>query len=456
MKNSAFLKLAFSTVAIAVPTAGCTQFGMDAPSTAARAETVQAKKANGWALKAEKLLAKGQADQALTFAEMAVEGDMRNLEYRGLLARSYVANGRFASAERTLMDVMELGQVDPRTVVSLALARIAQGKVESAISLVEANRAILPASDYGLALALAGDAKRAIAVLTDAIRSDNATARTRQNLALAFAMDGRWREAQVMALQDMPQETVDSHLVKWAQYARPGAYTVRIAGLLGVNPVEDAGQPVRLALNNAAAADVQMAALDPVSVASAEPAPVDMIAELAATGPVPGGESNVVVASVDPSTVIEAEPAPLIRAPVGPTKAAQAEKVEKPVSKPVKLALADVPAVSPSRSVSGSHLVQLGAFSSAANAQKAWSDLTSKHSVLKGFSSASSTVTVKGKKFVRLAAMGFGNAQSANAVCSRIKSSGGVCLVRNISGEAQPVRMARAKSGKKPVRIAAR
>lgn len=454
MKNTAFLKLAFSTVAIAAPVAGCAQMGMDAPSTAARSEAAQAKKANGWALKAEKLLAKHKADQALTFAEMAVEGDMRNLEYRGLLARAYVANGRFASAERTLMDVMELGQVDPRTVVSLALARIAQGKVDSAVALVEAHRSILPASDYGLALALAGDPKGAIAVLTDAIRSDNATARTRQNLALALAMDGRWREAQVMALQDMPQESVDRQLVKWAQYARPGAYAVRIAGLLGVTPVEDAGQPMRLALQNALPADVQMAAADPVPapVAVAAVAPTDFSAELSAVGPAPGGESDVKVA-VAPSVPVQAEAAPLIRAPEGPTKSAHAEK---PAAKPVKLALADVPAATPQKSVSGTHLVQLGAFSSAANAQKAWSDLTAKHGVLKGFSSASSTVTVKGKKFVRLAAMGFGNAQSANAVCSRIKSSGGDCIVRNLSGDAQPVRMAQAKRAKKPVRIASR
>ena len=82
------------------------------------------------------------------------------------------------------MDVMELGQIDPRTVVSLALARIAQGNVDSAISLVEANRSIVPASDYGLTLALAGQSGRAVEVLSDAIRADNASARTRQNLAL--------------------------------------------------------------------------------------------------------------------------------------------------------------------------------------------------------------------------------------------------------------------------------
>ena len=69
--------------------------------------------------------------------------------------------------------------------------------------------------------------------------------------------------------------------------------------------------------------------------------------------------------------------------------------------------------------------------------------LSKRYGVLGGFNSASSTVTVGGKKLVRLAASGFGNAASANAACSQIKAQGGVCLVRSNGGEA-PVRMAKA------------
>jgi cell division septation protein DedD len=96
-------------------------------------------------------------------------------------------------------------------------------------------------------------------------------------------------------------------------------------------------------------------------------------------------------------------------------------------------------------------LVQLGAFSSAANAQAAWNKLSKRHGVLNGFESASSTVTVNGKKLIRLAASGFGNASTAYAACQQIKSQGGVCLVRN-SGGGAPVRMAQ-NSGR---RVAAR
>lgn len=450
MNKTLFIKLAITTAFIAVPSVGCTQMGVSSASANVSA-AAQAKKALGWAQQSEKMLAKGQVDKALTYAEAAVEGDLRNVDYRALLARIYMQQGRFVAAERTLMDVVELGQADPRTIVSLALAKTAQGKVESAISLVDAHRAILPASDYGLALALAGDTKRAVDVLVDAIRSNNASSRTRQNLALAYALDNRWREAQVMASQDMPQTVVDQRIVQWAQYARPGAYEVRVAGLLGVKAQADTGQPVRLALN-AAPTDVQMASVaapESVSIAMAEP-----MAELAAIGAAPvdfgagaGAEDNVLVAVANPVPAFEA---PLIKAPEGPSKAAEAV-----VRAPVKLALADTRPASAAKPVSGTHLVQLGAYSSPGNAKNAWGKLQSKYGVLQGFDSASSSVMVNGKKLTRLAAMGFGNKASADAACRAIKAKGGDCIVRSTSGEKAPVQMARA-TARKPVKMASR
>ena len=452
MNQKLFFKLAISTAFIAVPSIGCTQMGVSSASAAMSVEA-QAKKAQIWAVKSEKLFAKGQTDKALTYAEAAVEGDMRNVEYRALLARIYMKQGRFVAAERTLMDVIELGQADPRTVVSLSLAKIAQGKVESAISLVDAHRAILPASDYGLALALAGDGKRAVEVLVDAIRSNNATSRTRQNLALAYALDNRWREAQVMAAQDMTQTMVDQRIVQWAQYARPGAYEVRVAGLLGVKAQADNGQPVRLALNAAGANDVQMAAVGPVEVTSVAVANVDAAVELAAIGPAPitgldtaVEDSKITVAVAEKGPVFEA---PLIKAPEGPAKASGAV-----VKAPVKLAIADIKPVQ-TKAVSGKYLVQLGAYSSTANAKEAWGKLVAKYGVLQGFDSASSSVTINGKKLTRLAAMGFGNKASADAACKAIKAKGGDCIVRSTGGEPAPVQMAQAKP-RKPVKLAAR
>ncbi len=473
MNRNIFVKLALTTTMAAMPFFAGGSLGAKAKGEGDANTAKMAKKVHGWALKAEKDLGKGQVASAEQLAEMAVAADLTNADYRSLLARIYMAQGRFVAAERTLMDVIELGQVDARTVVGVAIMRIAQGKTESAISLIEANQSIVPASDYGLALALAGKTTQAVDVLTDAIRSDNATARTRQNLALAYALDGRWREARIMAVQDMPETQVNERITEWAQYARPGAYQMRVAGLLRVTPVaDDPGQPVQLALSTAKS-NIQMADAGAVqngavpvveqSVAVAEVAPivetaqqVDQISEPAAIamGPqiryvsIPVGippEFERAVASKNvyaPRKIAKSsKTAPLIAAPSGPTKTAVAAKAA--AKTPVKLALAET--ATPQKS-GGSHLVQLGAYTTAEGAKAAWQKLQAKHSALGGYHSASQSVVVNGKKFVRLAAIGLNSKASADSLCSKLKAGGGDCIVRNVGGtNDQPVKLASAK-----------
>jgi D-alanyl-D-alanine carboxypeptidase len=454
MNSKFMIKLALTTAFVALPSFVSSTVAVSSDMKASPVQAT-AKKAHSWARKAEKAIVKGKLDKALMYSELAVEGDMMNRDYRALLARVYMAQGRFSSAERTYMDLVDLGQVDPRTVISLALTRIAQGKVESAVALVDAHRSIIPASDYGLTLALAGKSDQAVELLSEAIRQDNATARTRQNLALAYALSGRWREARIMAVQDMPQDRVNQRITEWAQYARPGAYETRVAGLLKVTPQQDSGQPIRLALSNVSNGLASAAVADEPQVAVAA-----ATQELAAVGEAPASmlkgfdavaENNTAMSvapqvatikQVDvPASVSASAPmaeAPLIRALAGPAKSAS--KVE--AKEPVKLALSTQEPKAPvSRSVSGTHLVQLGAFSSTANAKKAWEQLTNRHSVLTGFNSASSSVKVNGKTLIRLAAMGFGSQKSANDLCNSIKAKGGSCIVRSVSGPA-PVRLA--------------
>ncbi len=469
MNTNFIMKLAITTAVVVVPSIGCTSIGISS-TMKVTSEQASAKKAAVWAHKAQEAKAKGKMDKALMFSELAVEGDMNNREYRAQLAQMYMSQGRFQSAERTWMDVMDLGQVDPRTVISLSLSRIAQGKVESAVALVEANQSIIPASDYALTLALAGQSSRAVEILSDSIRNDNASSRTRQNLALAYALEGRWREARVMASQDMPQNRVNDRIAEWAQYARPGAYQMRVAGLLKVTPQDDLGQPVRLAL---AGSQGQLAS----NSAAQEPMVVPASSQLAAVGPAPAADSTGFAAANELSPEVYADAlavqvamaapqatpasnvqpigvmsngikmvsipvlgdysisdAPLIKAAKGPSKLAMQTRA------PAKLALADVQPKA-SKLAGGSHLVQLGAYGSAASAKSAWDKLTNQHAFLSGFTSASSTVKVNGKTYVRLAAAGFDSAQSANNICSKIKLAGGSCIVRSIPAK-QPVGLA--------------
>jgi|688.fasta_scaffold69204_1 Flp pilus assembly protein TadD len=415
MKSNFIVKLALSTAFVAVlamtPTASATGAIRTSKESAKQASP---EKALQWAKKAEQAIAKNKNDRALQFAELVVEAEPQSPDYRALLARIYMAKGRFASAERTLMDVIELGKVDPRTVISLALSRIAQGNTESAVALIDSQRSILPVSDYGLTLALAGRSGEAIRILIDAVRNDSASSRTRQNLALAYALDGRWRDARVMASQDMAQDAVNEHIAEWAQFAQPGAYTLRVAGLLKIRPdLSDLGQPAHLALNHAAAPALAVA--DNVPAAPAFDA-----------------------LSPDPAT----EPAAI--APTVVAQSAGFAAVEKPMIKvsnrPAKLGLAEVPASRPAF-LGKSHLIQLGAFSSAASAQAAWKRYAARYGALRGLKSVSSTVTVNGRKLTRIAAMALGDAARASATCRQIKSQGGACFVVPITGS-QSVRLA--------------
>lgn len=471
MKRDLILKMAASSMVFATVLTGCGPFGGGSvASMSSKPATV--KDGAKYAKKAEKALAKGDLENAIAYAERSVAGVGNDPETRALLGQTYLAAGRMASAERSFQDAMELGKSDARTILSLSLAQLGQGKADKAKTLIVNNRQFIPAADYGLALALAGDSKTAIEVLEQAIRGSNVTGRTRQNLGLAYALDGRWKEAKLMAVQDVAPAAVTERVMQWAQMARPGAYQTRIATVLNVTPVaNDPGQPVQLALrSNFAPTNV---AASPNEDYGREVASFDRNTPLPAIGPAPKAgddvdflakENNVKVASVtlpasnavakapanvspakaQPKTALAATPANYVveRAKPAPVKTAAVENTA--AAKPVLQKTAYQPASQTVVSTSGTHLVQLGAFSSPASAKRAWGILSARNSDLKSFRYASSSINVKGRTLYRLAAIGFGNAQTAEAMCDGIKAKGGNCIVRHAKGvsKAAPTRMA--------------
>lgn len=480
MKRDMILKLAASTMVISLTLTGCGPFGGDSVASSS-SKPATAKDGAKYGKKASKALAKGQTEKAIAFAERSVAGVGSDPETRALLGQAYLSAGRFASAERSFKDAMELGKNDARTILSLSLAQLGQGKADQAKRLVQSNRQFIPTADYGLALALSGDASGAVDVLEQAIRQANVTGRTRQNLGLAYALDGRWREAKLMATQDMTPSTVDTRMMEWAQMARPGAYETRVASVLNVRPIaNDPGQPVRLALNAAPVPAVAVASATPAQDYSREVASFDRNTPLPAVGPAPRAEKQVnfmakendvkvTKVALPASKPVVSKPAPKakvakVQPRVSPSKKFVVEGDKPKTKKPVQFAQATpvkTPAVQaiaavqpvlqkvafttkPRASSSGTHLVQLGAFSSAEGAKRAWSILSSKNNDLAAFQYASSRINVKGKTLYRLAAVGFGNSETAKAMCSGIKAKGGSCIVRNVKGvnKAAPVRMA--------------
>ena len=528
MKKNVTFKLAASTLALGLTMVGCKPAAQRPTAMSAKAATDQ-QGAHKLYEKAQETAQQGNLSQALTFAERAVERAPRDAGYRMLLADLYLKNGRFVSAEAAFSDVLALDAGNKRAGLSRVLAMIGQGKTSAAaIELDRLSTSAAPA-DVGLAYALAGQPQRAIEMLEPAARAPDANGRVRQNLALAYALAGDWQKARTIAAQDLSPAELGSRLEQWASLANPAAPYTQVATLLGVTPVEDPGQPVRLALAPVAPEPQAYAAVElplpaPVQPAPAEVAPVAAQAAAAVPPFIQTPPQPVQLAAVAPPQPVQEpiagparealaysapEPIDTFSAPVAvasvqvpvnsaPAKVVTAESfapdapmplkrpriageygfaaAEAPVAAPVKhktIAGAQFAAAvqslntapprvsrpaSPVKSpiaafalrrfqktkqgnASGRYVVQLGAFRSASQVEKAWAQARQRYG-FRGVEPLSTTVTIPGQgTFHRLAVAGFGDAGDANRVCSSIKAKQGACFVRTTAGDA-PVKWA--------------
>ena len=450
-------------------------------ASAGFSEDVVAKQApNKTAAAAQSALSKGPVDKAIELAEAMVAASPREPAYRALLAHAYLKAGRFQSASATFDDAMKLGDNSAMTALGLALSYSAAGRNRDAVAILDDWRDAIPVSDLGLALALAGEPTRGSAVLADALRNGENTPKLRQNLAYAYALDGRWREARIMMMQDVPAGEIDARISDWAAKTRPEDYQIRVAGLLNAPLRSDPGQPSRLALNTSPVTEqlaAQTAAVAPVQqVAAAAPA-----AELP---PVAAAQPVAALASYTPVTAPAAEPAP---APA-PSKfaAAFAEPAAAPaptpvvdgsgmafISQPVVQAvpvgqyrvprgLAVVSARTAPRRIAyaapvpsnapGTHMVQLGSFFTEQGARRAWGIYTAKNPELRGFRMTITQAQVRGKTYFRVAAAGINGSQGAWGLCGTVKSRGMACFAyaarTGVPGTKAPAatQMARAKA----------
>jgi len=406
---------------------------------------------------AAQALQSGQLEQARGAMEQAVALSPRDSGYRQLLADIYLKSGRFGSARTTYGDVLELDPSNVRAALSIALIQIAQGNPRAAVSRLDDLAGRAPAADVGLAYALAGATDRAVNLLENAARAPGATARTRQNLALAYAMAGDWRRARAVAGQDLSPAELPARMEQWAAFARPGAGATQVAALLGVSPAEDPGQPVRLALApQAAPAEQAFAAAEPVPAPveaqppvaeAAPPAPVQIAEAPPAEAPafwVPSAQSyRAPTEAPVESAGAPAEPpapAPEVRAQY----AAAARSLVTPEPALIRAgAVARVPApifqrARPQvtvRNGTAPVVVQLGAFSNEANAERAWLQAASRYG-LQGRRPLTTTIDLNGRHLHRVSVSGFASAGDAQRLCGQIRERGGACFVRGQAGDA--------------------
>ncbi|MEP3050332.1 MAG: tetratricopeptide repeat protein [Erythrobacter sp.] len=416
------MALIVSTALASVALAGCTT------SAAPRAETSFNK--------AQVALGKGQVDRAVSHAEAAVLAEPRNAGFRALLGAAYLESGRFQAAATSFDDALQLGDTDPRTVLSYALAQTALGANADAIQKLNDWSVDIDPADLGLAYALAGEPERGVHVLINALRGGQNTAKVRQNLAYSYALAGNWRAARVMAAEDVPAGQLNDRLAEWAAQSKPEDYQTRVAGLLQVDGVSDIAQPQHLALGN----------FDSHAT---------LVAEAGAQAPIPvaeTGDSEALAFSVpssDPAPVESFDPTP---APVSvaannpaPARTARREFVSNPVvqavpanyreterrSAPVSARIAArssqrrmAPAATGS---ADTHMVQLGSFSTNADAERAWEIFQNRYPQLSNHDVVITEAVVRGKTYHRVAVAGFGLG-SARAMCSSVRSSGRGCF----------------------------
>ena len=451
VRKNRVLGLALTTALASATLAGCA--GKAAPP------------ANVSATKAQSALTKGKSTKAVEHAESAVQAEPRNAAFRATLGAAYMEAGRFRSAATSFDDAMKLGDTSPRTALSLALALTATGKSTAARGILRDWQNEIAPSDLGLALTLAGDPQRGVHVLSGALRGGQNNAKVRQNLAYSLAMAGQWREARIMAAQDVPADKVGARMEQWAAAAQSGKSAARIATLLNVRTdFGDPGQPVQLALNNNPTAEQLAAEVHASSAefaaAPAVPAynggelpPLDM-----AQAPAPASAPAMVPVSTaaapaqvddEPELALENYPAPKVEepksfseafdapAPKGASIAQVVTDAVRFVSEPVVQKLPARNGVEPKRTArkassgktksGGSHLIQLGSFASEQGARRAWGIYTKRHPELAGQQMVITEAKVRGKRYWRVSAGGFASA-SARSMCSKVKRKGNGCI----------------------------
>lgn len=485
MSNSVRIGFAISTAALACAIAGCAS-----PQGRTAVATSFGGKADGdtgLAMRALTALNANDLPAAVGFAERAVARTPDDAGFRTLLGNIYFSAGRFASAEAAYKDGLAIYSNQPQAVLKLALVLIAQGKTSEAAAFLEAARAVLPAADYGLALALSGRPADAVEALRAAASEQGADARVRQNLALAHALAGDWTNARVVAGQDLAADQVDARIQQWMKLAKPTRASDQVAALTGVAPAaSDPGQPVRLALRQAAPpvavaqvrvqpqrqvqpqapdeaqpqAQPQPAALlqpaaQPAVIPEFAPTPLygvatavppapppvnparvaDHAAIAAVAPPVPEPVAEVAQFVPPPLPVIEAAysaPPPPPPAPPSFTRAAAQQR------KAAKLQRASAPVRSAALRRGGSTaVVQLGAYGSPQRVLTAWDAASRRYSALRAYAPMSASFASSRGKVYRLSVRGFANQAEASALCSSMRRSGGSCFVRTIAGDSR-------------------
>lgn len=142
----------------------------------------------------------------------------------------------------------------------------------------------------------------------------------------------------------------------------------------------------------------------------------------------------VASAPVQTAALPAAKPAPTVRQPAPTIESLATAAAQKPAPKPVQLAAAAPAkpvAATPAAATGGPAMVQIGALSSPALADKAWTDATRlAPGLAAGKGKKVEAIDKNGTTLYRTSVTGFASREAAKAFCEAISASGKSCFVK--------------------------
>jgi Flp pilus assembly protein TadD len=160
------------------------------------------------------LLALNRPDTAILHYRSALAADVNDIQSYNGLGVAYDLNGQHEAAQAAYRDGLRI-----------------------------APDSMLLRNNYGLSLALAGKHDQALEVLSAVVDEPGATARNRQNLALAYGLAGNLVAAERISRLDLDEQAVDNNLAYFAALAavEDGRQRAAALGVQGPQMADRAG-----------------------------------------------------------------------------------------------------------------------------------------------------------------------------------------------------------------------
>jgi D-alanyl-D-alanine carboxypeptidase len=349
----------------------------------------------------------GRAERAVELLESAARSPMASPRTRQNLALAYAFAGDWGRARAIAAQDISPSEVDGRMAQWAQMARPGAGPVQVATLL-----GVSPGADTGRPLQVALGAAEPVVPGADRVQVAEAPVPSRAQFAPVEA-SGPAPSGPVLASNDVrPNEAP-------AFWAAPASYQ---AEAMAEAPEAVAAEPTP-----------RVVRLRPHAVQVRYDAPAEQLADDAA----PAVAESAQAPAFQPSPV----PSPR-RTFVQPSVPVAAATRPAPHRAAYIRAAAITPLPRATFNIGGQVrdgnapvVVQLGAFTSEANAERAWQQVSARYGMA-GRRPLTTTFAHGGRTFHRVSVAGFASAADAQRLCSQIRGHGGLCFVRATAGDA--------------------